>query len=182
MVASFMSGSWGEPGLSGAGGRQDPERGGGPGAGEYRGELSLPGIVGVISSTVRPSLVPEKIIPGKIPGTRLLYAVISNQKGIRNSRRSVFFKMAGTKFAGSPLTRLIFFMVCLAIACSIIAGAHYFIVDLPMQKAVEAPANGEDCTLINSDYCRYDGQVTCGLVIGQQNYFRCMREMGCCES
>jgi len=41
----------------------------------------------------------------------------------------------------SPLARLVLFMVCLAIAGSCIAGAHYYTVDLPQQK-VTPPDNG----------------------------------------
>jgi hypothetical protein len=41
----------------------------------------------------------------------------------------------------SPLTRLVLFIVCLAIAGSIIAGAHYFTIDLPAQKNAQAPSN-----------------------------------------
>ncbi len=42
----------------------------------------------------------------------------------------------------TPLSRLILFMICLAIAGSIVAGAHYYAVDLPVQNAVtQQPAN-----------------------------------------
>lgn len=41
----------------------------------------------------------------------------------------------------SPLARLVLFMVCLSLAGSILAGAHYYTVDLPQQKAVQAPFN-----------------------------------------
>ena len=41
----------------------------------------------------------------------------------------------------SPLARLVLFTVCLAIAGTILAGAHYFTVDLPHQNAVTAPKN-----------------------------------------
>lgn len=41
----------------------------------------------------------------------------------------------------SPLARLVLFMICLAIAGSCIAGAHYYTVDLPQQKATP-PGNG----------------------------------------
>lgn len=36
-----------------------------------------------------------------------------------------------------PLTRLVLFMICLAVAGSFIAGIHYGVVDLPEQKANE---------------------------------------------
>lgn len=41
----------------------------------------------------------------------------------------------------SPLARLVFFMVCLSVLGSIIAGAQYYAVDLPQQQNVQAPAN-----------------------------------------
>lgn len=41
----------------------------------------------------------------------------------------------------SPLIRLVLFMVCLSIAATCIAGAHYYAVDLPQQKNLQAPAN-----------------------------------------
>ncbi|MDD1694318.1 MAG: hypothetical protein LUQ71_06295 [Methanoregula sp.] len=42
----------------------------------------------------------------------------------------------------SPLSRLVLFIVCLAIAGTFVAGMHYFAVDLPQQKATLAPVNG----------------------------------------
>jgi len=46
----------------------------------------------------------------------------------------------------SPLARLVLFMVCLAIAGSIISGAHYYAVDLPEQDAQAhlSPRNGPE--------------------------------------
>jgi hypothetical protein len=41
----------------------------------------------------------------------------------------------------SPLARLVLFMVCLAIAGSFVAGMHYFAIDLPQQKTLQAPKN-----------------------------------------
>jgi len=48
----------------------------------------------------------------------------------------------------SPLARLVLVMICLSIAGSIVAGAHYYVVDLPQQKALQAPTNTAcgDCT------------------------------------
>ena len=50
----------------------------------------------------------------------------------------------------SPLARLVLVMICLSIAGSIVAGAHYYVVDLPQQKALQAPANSAcgECTRI----------------------------------
>ena len=39
----------------------------------------------------------------------------------------------------SPLARLVRFIICLAIAGSVVAGAHYFSVDLPYQDAALHP-------------------------------------------
>jgi hypothetical protein len=49
--------------------------------------------------------------------------------------------MSSSQPVQSPLARLVLFMVCLSVAGSIIAGVHYFAVDLPQQKA-EAAFNG----------------------------------------
>jgi hypothetical protein len=47
----------------------------------------------------------------------------------------------------SPLVRLVLFMICLSIAGSIVAGAHYYAVDLPQQQTLQAPTNLEyECT------------------------------------
>jgi hypothetical protein len=40
-----------------------------------------------------------------------------------------------------PLVRLVLFVVCLAIFGCIVAGAHYYVVDLPQQKNTPAPEN-----------------------------------------
>jgi hypothetical protein len=41
----------------------------------------------------------------------------------------------------SPLARLVLFMFSLAIAGSILAGAHYYAVDLPAQITKQPPQN-----------------------------------------
>lgn len=78
----------------------------------------------------------------------------------------------------SPFARLVLFMICLSIAGSVLAGAHYYAVDLPAQKALKAPENGwsstspcEVCTgnciihQINGDQRRYyDCIEQCGTV------------------
>lgn len=43
----------------------------------------------------------------------------------------------------SPLASLVLFMFCLSIAGSALAGAHYYAVDLPAQKNVQAPENAQ---------------------------------------
>ena len=42
----------------------------------------------------------------------------------------------------SPLARLVLFMVCLSVAGTLLAGGHYFAVDLPQQQSVQVPSNG----------------------------------------
>jgi len=49
----------------------------------------------------------------------------------------------------SPLPSLVLFMICLSIAGSAFAGAHYYAVDLPAQKALQAPENAKS----NTDTC-----------------------------
>lgn len=46
----------------------------------------------------------------------------------------------------SPLARLVLFMMCLTIAGSVVAGAHYYTVDLPAQKNLQAPENADKST------------------------------------
>ena len=59
----------------------------------------------------------------------------------------------------SPLARLVLFMVCLSIAGSIVAGAHYYAVDLPRQNAVTAPENNADTEVGSSGTC---GNISSG--------------------
>lgn len=61
----------------------------------------------------------------------------------------------------SPLSRLVLFMVCLSIAGAFVAGAHYYVIDVPQQKALSGypPANvnmdtAEKCNTCTSG-CRY---------------------------
>lgn len=44
----------------------------------------------------------------------------------------------------SPLASLVLFMFCLSIAGSALAGAHYYAVDLPAQKNLQALENSAD--------------------------------------
>jgi hypothetical protein len=41
----------------------------------------------------------------------------------------------------SPFAHLVLFMMCLAITGSVLAGAHYYAVDLPAQNNLQAPEN-----------------------------------------
>jgi hypothetical protein len=56
------------------------------------------------------------------------------------------FIMAGTQSEKTPLARLMLFMVCLSIAGSIVAGLHYYAVDLPEQnaQALLEPRNNQE--------------------------------------
>lgn len=50
--------------------------------------------------------------------------------------------MPETKISRSPLTRLVLFIICMAVAASILAGVLYLAVDLPgQQQAIKAPEN-----------------------------------------
>jgi hypothetical protein len=73
--------------------------------------------------------------------------------------------------AQSPLARLVLFVVCLSIAGSFVAGAHYVMVDLPAQNAqLQAPTNGDTCSdTCYSDYMS-DLKSNCG---GTKNYPFC---------
>lgn len=53
----------------------------------------------------------------------------------------------------SPFARLVLFMICLAIAGSVVAGAHYYAVDLPAQKNLQAPEN-RFVSSTSCDICR----------------------------
>ena len=63
--------------------------------------------------------------------------------------------MADKESTQSPLARLVLFMVCLSVAGSIIAGVHYYAVDLPEQNAVQVPSNGNG-PLYGCSLCRYE--------------------------
>ncbi len=56
--------------------------------------------------------------------------------------------MSSPHSEGAPLARLVLFMVCLAIIGGVFAAAHYYVVDLPEQNSIQAPANecGSACT------------------------------------
>lgn len=68
----------------------------------------------------------------------------------------------------APLARLVLFMVCLAIAGSVLAGAHYYAVDLPQQNTIQAPGNA------------YSSTATCAICKsnckGSSDYFQCLSE------
>jgi hypothetical protein len=61
----------------------------------------------------------------------------------------------------SPLTRLVLFIICIAVIATAFAGVHYYTVDLPQQKTLQVPTNSEcskkdviDCVVTgSSDVC-----------------------------
>jgi len=55
--------------------------------------------------------------------------------------------MPETNASRSPLARLVLFIVCLAIAASLVAGTHYYAIDLPQQKSLQAPENAESSNI-----------------------------------
>jgi hypothetical protein len=63
--------------------------------------------------------------------------------------------MAEIQSTRSPLARLILLMVCPAVTGSILAGVHYYAVDLPEQNAVQVPSNGNG-PLYGCSLCRYE--------------------------
>jgi hypothetical protein len=86
----------------------------------------------------------------KKPSSQSLIVLPAN-KGITNQQNG-WIPMTETR---SPLARLVLFMVCLSIAGTVVAGAHYFAVDLPQQKALPAPANDLSPCEKSCAYCYY---------------------------
>lgn len=76
----------------------------------------------------------------------------------------------------SPCARLVLFMICLSIAGSILAGAHYYAVDLPQQNALKAPENGWDSTQ-SCEVCT--GNCIIHKITGdERRYFDCIDQCG----
>jgi hypothetical protein len=86
---------------------------------------------------------------------------------------------------------MVVFMVCLAIAGSIVAGVHYYTVDLPAQKDIRPPQNYnadchyacfneefacvmDGCSSITDDFAKFQCQNVCG-----SNFIACDNS---CES
>lgn len=82
----------------------------------------------------------------------------------------------------SPLARLVLFMVCTAIAGSILAGAHYAAVDLPAQEwALHAPANSDSCDINYEGACSKIYATLCRVVGSDPDWIEnCMKVNGCC--
>jgi len=90
-----------------------------------------------------------------------------------NCREKVFY-MSGIE--KSPLTRLVLFMVCLSIAGAFVAGGHYYVIDVPQQKALSGypPANANTDIKEKCDTCTFN----C-LYGSPGNYYACL---GDCEN
>jgi hypothetical protein len=71
-----------------------------------------------------------------------------------------------------PLARLVLFMVCLSLAGAFVAGAHYYVVDLPGQKALSLPppANANGDTLEKCNSCR----SPCSYLQTEEDYYKCL--------
>ena len=81
--------------------------------------------------------------------------------------------MAEIQSTESPLARLVLFMVCLSIAGSLVAGVHYYAVDLPVQKELLAPTG-----TIPTGPCS-DCKLKCGLVKDPYVHQICLGECEC---
>ena len=73
--------------------------------------------------------------------------------------------MVSSSSMQSPLARLVLFMVCLSIAGTVMAGAHYLAVDLPAQEYRQAPLNTNschsDCETMKCDTVPWNQQASC---------------------
>ncbi|MFA4876405.1 MAG: hypothetical protein WC586_03255 [Methanoregula sp.] len=69
--------------------------------------------------------------------------------------------------AYSPLARLVLFMICLSLFGGIVAGVHYYAIDLPQQKAVP-PDNGNK-PFMKCPICEFNCKF-------KPDYFNCMSE------
>ena len=58
----------------------------------------------------------------------------------------------------APLTKLVLFMFCLSVTGSILAGAHYYTVDLPAQKNLPAPENARYSNS-NCEVCKHNCKI-----------------------
>jgi hypothetical protein len=90
--------------------------------------------------------------------------------------------MSASHPARSPLARLVLFMVCLSVASTIVAGAHYIAVDRPAQQAAfHPPVNSESCTIIYTGSCSWIRATICHVGGSDLDWLTsCMKENGCC--
>jgi len=61
----------------------------------------------------------------------------------------------------SPLARLVLAMVCLSVAGTCVAGAHYYAVDLPEQNNLQAPLNAKVYCMWPCEYMLDDCKSHC---------------------
>jgi hypothetical protein len=86
----------------------------------------------------------------------------------------------------SPLGRLVLFMICLSVAGTFVAGAHYVAVDLPGQQVTQAPSN-DICDdrlfsclwicdqLYNNGYSTWAEYQNCAIKGCQKEYSKCSK-------
>jgi len=100
--------------------------------------------------------------------------------------RVVFGGWKMSDITGTPLARLVVFMVCLAVAGTLVSGVHYYTIDLPAHQALSAPENwGSSCMAeckketaqCSAQYCQgsYNIQcancnLICGAMCGDLSY------------
>ena len=116
------------------------------------------------------------VMPGKFSllfSRQLAFIYPSNPP--RNNKeypKESYSEMTPPQQGKSPLGRLVLFMVCLAVAGCIVAGAHYVVVDKPAQDALPAPANGDcpryyscqaNCPLGYGNCCCCSALYNCGI-------------------
>jgi hypothetical protein len=90
------------------------------------------------------------------------------------------FDMSQLKYKStSPLARLVLFMICLAIAGTLVAGIHYTFIDRPDQiAALQAPKNiGDHCSICREDYASCNNAC-----LAPYNWFMKFIHMISCEN
>ncbi|NMB77778.1 MAG: hypothetical protein GYA23_01630 [Methanomicrobiales archaeon] len=72
----------------------------------------------------------------------------------------------------SPLAQLVLFMICLSLVGTFVAGAHYYVIDIPEQKAIAGhpPANPNTDILEKYNACV---STFCYDAVGEE-YFKCL--------
>jgi hypothetical protein len=79
--------------------------------------------------------------------------------------------MSSSSHERSPLARFVLFMVCLSLAGTFVAGAHYYAIDLPGQKALSRypPANANGDTREKCNTCL----SPCLYLQTEEDYYKC---------
>ena len=77
----------------------------------------------------------------------------------------------------SPLARLVLFMICLSVAGTFVAGAHYDAVDLPQQE-LQPPQNMDDQTRCIVDNCELvcEYWYTTAKFVCERRYDSCVKD------